>query len=556
MNDLASADPNIQTAMLEVISEGVSGGLLVYDKNDLIVFASQQLVTLLPVPKSFLAPGTRLRDFLGAVYDSGGRFAADVSGPRRMLGREDWIADRIATLWKERADTIERRGSDRWLSFTKRRLSSGYGVCVIKDVSDHKKREEQWRADMERVQITEEVLDNLPFPITVRDSRLTFVAVNKLAAHFLDLPVDSILGRKGSDVYPPEVEERLDRINREVLDLGEPVQLSELITRPDGARVVMIATKFRIGKPGRYYLATAMQDITNLVDVDEDGSGATSRISRGALVESKLTRQDRQTPVSPSLNVSGRKVLLVSPDHQVQADAARIFRDLQVDASSVSTLEEMSLFLQLAGEAGISIDLVVVDVQLDDRYLDLARRNHIPARTMDGRSVKKDLPELMTESRKQAAETVVVEGGSEDDWQITSGLEADNNVIDILVAEDNEVNQIVFSQILEGFGYRYAIATDGEQAVKLWQERSPKLILMDVTLPKLTGFEASAKIRALETMDNSIPIIGVLAQAFDRDRDDCFASGMNDVILKPISPEALEAVFNTYIGAPPRQAYA
>ena len=556
MNDLASADANIQTAMFKVIADGVSGGLLVYDKNDLIVFASQQLVSLLPVPKSFLAPGTRLRDFLGGVYDSGGRFAADISGARRMLGREDWIADRIATLWKERADSIERRGSDRWLNFTKRRLSSGYGVCVVKDVSEHKKREEQWRADMERVQITEEVLDNLPFPITVRDSRLTFVAVNKLAAHFLELPPDAILGRKGADVYPPEVEERLDKINRQVLELGEPVQMSELITRPDGSRVVILANKFRIGKPGRYYLATSMQDITNLVDIDADGSEVPSRVNRDALVESRLHPRDYQAPVAAQPDVSGRKVLLVSPDSQVQADASRIFRDLDVDASSVSSLEEMALFLQLATDAGISIDIVVVDSGLDERYLDLAHRSRIRTRRLDGRNVKKDLAALLTKSLKEADETVASEANAEDDWQITSTSEMDSNAIDILVAEDNEVNQIVFSQILEGFGYRYAIATDGEQAVKLWQERSPKLILMDVTLPKLTGFEASARIRGLETVENSIPIIGVLAQAFDRDRDDCFASGMNDVILKPISPETLETVFNTYIGKPPRQAYA
>lgn len=556
MNDLASADPNIQTAMFEVISDGVAGGLLVYDRNDLIVFASQQLLTLLPVPKSFLAPGTRLRDFLGAVYDSGGRFAADVSGPRRLLSREDWIADRISTLWKERADTIERRGSDRWLNFTKRRLSSGYGVSVIKDVSEHKKREEQWRADMERVQITEEVLDNLPFAITVRDSRLTFVAVNKLAARFLDLPADAILGHKGSDVHPPELEERLDRINRQVLELGEPVQLPELVTRPDGSQVVIIANKFRIGKPGRYYLVTAMEDITNLVEVDDETSEISPRMSRGGLIQSKLTRQDRQVPVRPAFDVSGRKVLFVSPDHQAQVDAARIFRDLQVDASSVSTLDEMSLFLQLATEAGISIDLVAVDAELDERYLELARRNRVPASTLERDNLKRDLAALVVKAVKQAAENTIPDSPVEDDWQITSGQEPEIDAIDILVAEDNEVNQIVFSQILEGFGYRYAIVADGEEAVKLWRERSPKLILMDITLPKLTGFEASARIRGLETVENSIPIIGVLAQAFDRDRDECFASGMNDVILKPISPEALEAVFNTHIGAPPRQAYA
>ena len=119
--------------------------------------------------------------------------------------------------------------------------------------------------------------------------------------------------------------------------------------------------------------------------------------------------------------------------------------------------------------------------------------------------------------------------------------------IDVLVAEDNEVNQIVFSQIIEGLGYSYVLATDGEEAVRLWREHSPRLVLMDVTLPKLTGFEASAAIRALEDGVQAVPIIAVLPQAFDRDREACIEAGMNDVILKPISPEALDAVFQRYL---------
>jgi PAS domain S-box-containing protein len=557
MDDLASADANIQAVMLEVISEGISGGVFVYDRNDLIVFASQQLLTLLPVPKSFLTPGTRLRDFLGAVYDGGGRFLTDASGPRRMLSREDWIAEQIATLWKERAESQERRGTDRWVSFTKRRLSSGYGVCVVRDISDHKKREEQWRADMERVQITEEVLDNLPFPITVKDSSLTFVAVNKMAASFLDLPPEAILGHKGSDVHPPQVEQRLDRINRGVLDLGEPQQMSELVTRPDGSQAVIIANKYRIGKPGRYYLVTAMEDITGLVATDEDGEQIKPRMSRGGLITTSLARQEREVPVKAAvefdtIHLSNRKVLVASSDPRTSAEALEILDNLEFDTSSVSDGEELELFLQLAKEASIAIDLVVVDTLADKACLEIVQRHRIPALAINGVRVKR---ELAAGVARQFSQPATNETAFDQDTGIASPT-GESVGIDILVAEDNAVNQIVFSQILEGLGYRYAIAADGEEAVRLWQERSPRLILMDITLPKLSGFDASVRIRNLETIDNSIPIIGVLPQAFERDRDQCFASGMNEVILKPISPEALEAVFQTFLGIPARQSYA
>src|SRR5690606_22389606 len=122
-----------------------------------------------------------------------------------------------------------------------------------------------------------------------------------------------------------------------------------------------------------------------------------------------------------------------------------------------------------------------------------------------------------------------------------------DDLIDVLVAEDNPVNQIVFSQIIEGFGYRYAIAPSGPEAVRLWQEKCPRIVLMDVTLPEISGFEACRIIRSLETGAYPVPIIGVLAHPFDHDREQCLASGMDDVILKPLSPEMLEGVFAAHL---------
>ena len=555
MNDLWSADANIQTAMLEVISEGISGGVFIYDKNDVIVFASQHLFSLLSVPKSFLAPGTRLRDLLGAVYDSGGRFSTDGTGSRRTLNRDDWIAEQIATLWKERADALERRGMDRWLSLSRRRLPSGYGVCVIKDVSDHKKREEQWRGDMERVQITEEVLDNLPFPITVKDRNLTFVAVNKAACRFFDLPPEAMLGRKGSDIHPPELEKRLAEVNRQLFETGEPVQIAERVKRRDGAEIVISASKYRIGKPGRYYLVTAMEDVTARVETHSESGPVPSHVDPVDLISSSLNLSKGQSNPEPEVaekGVSGHKVLVVSAHPGTEQQALSILATLRLDISSVSSAEELDLFLRLAGEAGVGVDLIVLDADMPVQCLEIAGDYGIATITMDADGMVQELAAAVDDALEDKEDR----GVDCENPQITFDSRAEGTDIDILVAEDNDVNQIVFSQILEGLGYRYAIAADGEEAVRLWQQHAPRLILMDVTLPKLNGFEASARIRALETIDNSVPIIGVLAFAFDRDRDHCFASGMNDVILKPISPEALEAVFEGYLGATMKRSFA
>ncbi len=105
----------------------------------------------------------------------------------------------------------------------------------------------------------------------------------------------------------------------------------------------------------------------------------------------------------------------------------------------------------------------------------------------------------------------------------------------ILVAEDNEVNQIVMSQILGASGYSYTITENGEEAVEAYQREIPGLILMDVSMPKRNGLEATADIRRIEAQTGQhVPIIGVTAHAIAGDREKCLNAGMDDYLTKPI----------------------
>ncbi len=544
MNDLDTADPNIQTAILEALAEGMSAAVLLYDRNDLVVFASQQLANIVRVQPRLLLPGTRIRDLLAAMYDAGIRLVADTHNYRRALSREDWVAEQIAGLWKERSESLERPSPDRWLSVVKRRLPSGYGICVVKDVSEQKKREEQWRLDTERVQVTEEVLDNLPFPISVKDRNSTFVAVNKANCDFLDLPADAILGHKGTDINNKAFEDRLVPINQHVYETGEPIQLPERITRPDGSTVMTIVHKYRIGKPGRYYLVTVKQDVSSIAA----GAGADPSLQAtewaSNFVPIDMTRDPAPAlPIGSGSAVMGAKILVVSRFADTVAEAIDVLSRQGADVSAAADADEFTLFLQLAAEADVRIDLVAIDARMPAELMQVAEAYGVPALRVEGGAFGASLPIMIAAELRKPLEDVVLPPA---DGQTFPKVPKDESV-DVLVAEDNEVNQIVFSQIIEGLGYRYVLAVDGEEAVRLWREHSPRLVLMDVTLPKLTGFEASAAIRALEDADQPVPIIGVLPQAFDRDREACIEAGMNDVILKPISPEALDAVFQRFL---------
>ena len=123
------------------------------------------------------------------------------------------------------------------------------------------------------------------------------------------------------------------------------------------------------------------------------------------------------------------------------------------------------------------------------------------------------------------------------------------SALDVLVAEDNEVNQIVFSQILDELDVAYQIVRNGQEALDAFVAKSPRMILMDVSMPIMNGHEAARAIRRHETETGGhVPIVGVTAHALKGDRDRCIDAGMDDYMSKPISPEKLGEKVRGWLG--------
>ncbi|MEM7464693.1 MAG: response regulator, partial [Pseudomonadota bacterium] len=126
----------------------------------------------------------------------------------------------------------------------------------------------------------------------------------------------------------------------------------------------------------------------------------------------------------------------------------------------------------------------------------------------------------------------------------------DYGMTDILVCEDNEVNQMVFRQILEATSYSFEIANNGEEGLAIYKELRPRLILMDVSMPIKNGLEATSEIRILERdTDTHTPIIGVTAHAINGDLEKCIEACMDDYLSKPVSPDRLVEKIENWISA-------
>ncbi|MEQ1855235.1 MAG: response regulator [Longimicrobiales bacterium] len=122
----------------------------------------------------------------------------------------------------------------------------------------------------------------------------------------------------------------------------------------------------------------------------------------------------------------------------------------------------------------------------------------------------------------------------------------------VLLAEDNKVNQMLAVAILRKRGYDVTIADNGREAVDLVRRSDFHVVLMDVQMPEVDGFEATAMIRAMEsTTTKRLPIIAVTAHAMEGDRQRCLDAGMDDYVSKPMDPEKLEAALQRWTGRLP-----
>ncbi|MBD3816622.1 response regulator [Halothiobacillus sp.] len=112
----------------------------------------------------------------------------------------------------------------------------------------------------------------------------------------------------------------------------------------------------------------------------------------------------------------------------------------------------------------------------------------------------------------------------------------------ILLVEDNEMNRDMLSRRLARKGYEVVLAVDGDEGVAMAKSQQPDLILMDMSLPVLDGWEATRAIRA-EPATRAIPIIALTAHAMDGERAKALEAGCNDFDTKPVDlPRLLEKI--------------
>nr|WP_157018468.1 response regulator [Mesorhizobium xinjiangense] len=336
------------------------------------------------------------------------------------------------------------------------------------------------------------------------------------------------------------------------------------------------------------------------------GEGSTFRFEISLPVHGQ-GEASKATPV----DVTGARILIID-DNAVNRDILmEQMRSWSFDACAAESGAEGLAVLKAAADMGVGVDCIVLDYQMPgmsgaetagairampqfagtpiimltsvDQSLPTAQHRHLglAAQLLKPARSSVLLEALVTAIQKcrggigaEPADPASQRQRPEDvsDGQAANGApepetaapdEAAGNPsrrLDILVAEDNEVNQLVFSQILQQTPYTFEIVRNGALAVDAQAEMRPAMILMDVSMPQMNGLEATAAIRAAEADGGGrVPIVGVTAHALKGDSERCLSAGMDDYLPKPISPDALLRKVEKWMagtGAPDAEAAA
>jgi two-component system, sensor histidine kinase and response regulator len=295
----------------------------------------------------------------------------------------------------------------------------------------------------------------------------------------------------------------------------------------------------------------------------EEGKGSTFHfqvrlgmgLAKAAGVLSSIYASGVVTPLA------GKRVLVVDDNRTLRHTMDRLLTGWRMEATTVSDSAEAWDAIQAADRTGRPFDLVLVDTQMpaiDGFRLalqfmeipDLAQRVILLIHATDTQNKLEDLRvhsstpclikpvtpgELFQTLLKALGEPGVTVSASP-----SSVPQQGSRRLRILLAEDNLVNQRLAVKLLERQKHSVLVAGNGKEALEAFRREKFDIVLMDLQMPVMGGFEATIAIRQVEgTTGSHTPIVALTAHAFKEDQERCMASGMDGYMSKPIRAQEL-----------------
>jgi len=321
-----------------------------------------------------------------------------------------------------------------------------------------------------------------------------------------------------------------------------------------------------------------------LIDLMGGSISLQSEIGQGSIFNISFTLPTHTDPVSSVVennDVKSAKILVID-DNEVNRDILKEqLTHWGCKVVVAHSAQQGQSILVRAQEKNISLDMIIVDYQMpevsgEDFIRQLKRQEKfkdipiIMLSSVDNSELQQRIKALnvsaflckpATASLLRATlAKVLTQSHESTSISVVTPIKADRNGLgssktdslrdspdrgfDILVAEDNEVNQTYAKYVLDDLGLSSEIVPNGKLAVQTWKLHLPKLILMDISMPDMNGYEATQAIRDIEKRENlpRTPIIAVTAHALTGDEEKCLENDMDGYIAKPMATKELKSM--------------
>ena len=334
----------------------------------------------------------------------------------------------------------------------------------------------------------------------------------------------------------------------------------------------------------------------SLVELMDGQIGLESTLNEGSTfwfeIELPAHEDSKKRNVTPT-DVSGAHILIIDDNKVNREILSEQMGSWGFDSKMAGSGEEGIALLKAAPNFGAPFDAVILDYHMPDmngvEVANIIRQDDelcstpivmltsvddndlneaLAAIKVQGHLVKpakaSQLLETLIDALQSGKSTKIEVAAPRESAEATvskviyeNGKKQISGSVDILIAEDNEVNKTVYEQILKQTDYTYEIAENGQVALERYQVLKPRLVIMDVSMPVMNGLDATHALRELEAgSDVHTPIIGATAHAMTGDMEKCLDAGMDDYLSKPISPNRIMEKIDKWLAQPATKARA
>jgi len=499
-----------ETRIREAIVESIAQGLLLFDADDQLLLRNSHVSDLFPSLQNVAVPGAKYEDIIRANLDVQCLNLSDGVGHLSNFDGQMECHRRPNAIFEYQLE------DGRSVLANENRTSDGGTVVVFTDISELKRRE--------KAEESNRVKSNF-LAVMSHEIRTPMNAVIGLSASLLDTKLDSEQRHVVNTIY--EASNSLLHLLNDILDIS----------------------KFEAGKVQFEAIPFAPAAVIN----ETISILQTKAIEKGLLCTSSIDSALPDTLRGDPIRI--RQVLLNLVSNAIKFTEVGL---VEIAVRCLSSANGMATIECLVRDTGIGI----APEHVDHLFENFAQGDESINRKFGGTGLGLAISQKIIEQMGSKIKVKSTPGsGSTFSFELTLPLSdmvlvkltegpeaADRSTralaeliepLQILLAEDNGTNQLVFSKMVQGVGVQLTIAHSGREAVEHASSGTFDAIFMDMRMPEMDGLEATRRIRALGGRLADIPIVALTANAFADDIKACRDAGMDDFIAKPLRKKIL-----------------